>query len=85
MLQHEEARELAAHHPDPIDRASAEEAVRVEDVLYAHRVKQEARAARWPVRADGLCACGCEEEVEPKRLALGYGLAYECARAMDRK
>lgn len=59
--------------------------MRVEDILHTHRVTQQAKAAQWPVQADGCCACGCGTEVEPKRLALGYGLALECAAAMERR
>jgi hypothetical protein len=36
-------------------------------------------------RDDGECACGCGREVNPARLALGYGLAIECAEAKGPK
>lgn len=71
------------HHPDPVDRASAEEAIRNEDAIAEQR--RRAEASRVPPREDGECACGCGNEVDPRRLALGYGLTLECAERRERK
>jgi len=70
------------HHPDPTDMASAEEAIYNEDALAEHR--RRAAASKIPPREDGECACGCGEEVDPRRLALGYGLTLECAERRER-
>jgi RNA polymerase-binding transcription factor DksA len=71
------------HHPDPMDRASAEEAIRNEDAIAEQR--RRAQANRVPPTEDGSCACGCGEDVDPRRLALGYGLTLECAERRERK
>lgn len=71
------------HHPDPMDRASAEEAIRNEYAIAEQR--RRAAASRVPPREDGECACGCSNEVDPRRLALGYGLTLECAELRERK
>jgi len=73
---------IATHHPDPADRASAEEALHNEDALAEHR--RRAAAQKVPPREDGECACGCGEEVDPRRLALGYGLTLHCAERRER-
>lgn len=78
-------RMAAANYPDPIDRASAEEAMQVEDLVSRQQAVAAAAAKRWAPRADGYCACGCDEEVDPRRLALGYGLTLFCAEKMERK
>lgn len=71
----------AQRYADPSDRASAEEEMRTADLVGA-----VVRRGRGPApRGDGLCACGCGNDVEPRRLALGYGLALECAEARERR
>ena len=85
MEQTDQAAREAEHHPDPIDRASAETAIHVQDAIDAQRLRNQAARARWAPREDGACACGCGEDVDPRRLALGYGLTLECAQAMERK
>lgn len=81
MEQHE-----AAHqHPDPIDRAAAESLAHDEAMIDAARRKAEAARKRWAPREDGDCACGCGNEVDPRRLALGYGLTIECATRMEKR
>lgn len=74
----------AEHHPDPIDQASAETAIHVQDAIDAQRQRNDQAKARWAPREDGSCACGCGEDVDPRRLALGYGLTIECATKMER-
>ena len=85
MEQNEQAAREAEHHPDPIDRASAETAIHVQDAIDAQRLRNQQARARWAPREDGCCACGCGEEVDPRRLALGYGLTIECAQKMERR
>jgi len=75
----------AEHHPDPIDRASAETTIQTDDAIKLQQAKAEAAQRRWAPREDGECACGCGNEVNPKRLALGYGLTIECAERMERR
>ncbi|UQM93954.1 hypothetical protein vBSmQDWS359_45 [Stenotrophomonas phage vB_Sm_QDWS359] len=75
----------AEHHPDPVDRASAEALAHDEAAVDAARRKAEAARKRWAPREDGECACGCGNEVDPRRLALGYGLTIECATRMERR
>lgn len=75
----------AEHHPDPVDRASAEALAHDEAAVDAARRAAAARNARWAPREDGECACGCGNEVDPRRLALGYGLTIECATRMERR
>jgi hypothetical protein len=70
--------------PDPTDRAAHETAVHAEDALGRQRREDERRRAQFAPRPDGECACGCGNDVDPRRLALGYGLALECADRMDR-
>ena len=84
MIEQQTDRE-ADHHPDPVDRASAETAIHVQDAIDAQRLRNQAARTRWAPREDGACACGCSEEVNPRRLALGYGLTIECARKMERR
>lgn len=74
----------AESFPDPIDRASAESMAHDEASVDEVRRAAQARAKRWPPREDGLCACGCDNDVDPRRLALGYGLTLECAEKMER-
>lgn len=75
----------AEHYPDPVDRAAAEAAAHDESSVDEVRRRAEERRQRWAPRADGECACGCGSEVDPRRLALGYGLAIECAERMERR
>ncbi len=75
----------AEHHPDPVDRASAKALAHDEAAVDAARRKAEAARKRWAPREDGECACGCGNEVDPRRLALGYGLTIECATRMERR
>lgn len=75
----------ADHFPDPIDRASAESLAHDKASIDAARRAAEARNRRWAPREDGDCACGCGNEVDPRRLALGYGLTIECATRMERR
>jgi hypothetical protein len=75
----------AINHPDSLDRAAAETDIQTQDALERVRVADERRRARFAPRADGYCACGCDNEVDPRRLALGYGLTLECAERMERK
>jgi len=79
----------AEKHADPADRATAEQALAEHDALEAQRLRAE--AARVPPALDrntgeqtGECACGCGRDVHPGRLALGYGLAIECAERRER-
>jgi hypothetical protein len=66
---------------DPSDRATAEEQMRTADLVDA-----VLRRGRGPgPREDGLCACGCGNDVDPRRVALGYGLTLECAEARERR
>lgn len=67
---------------DPNDRASVEEAAYQAEMLQ----RQQTRAAKStvPPSGDGDCACGCGNPVDPRRLALGYGLALECAERRER-
>jgi hypothetical protein len=65
---------------DVSDIASSVEALHTEAAI------RNALAKRGPApRADGECACGCGEDVEPRRLELGYGLTLECARRRELK
>lgn len=75
----------AEHFPDPVDRAAAEAQAHDEASVDATRRAAAARNKRWPPREDGDCACGCGNEVDPRRLALGYGLTIECATKMERR
>ncbi len=77
--------EAFAYYPDPLDRASAEEVIHTQDAIDAQQQRHKQRLARWAPRLDGYCACGCGEDVDPRRLALGYGLTLECAEALERK
>lgn len=70
-------------HADESDRASATEATTTADGIDRIRVEAARRAARYAPREDGECACGCGNEVDPRRLALGYGLTLECAERLD--
>lgn len=73
------------NHPDPIDRAAAESRAHDEAMIDMQRRKAAAAQKRWAPREDGECACGCGNEVDPRRLALGYGLTIECATKMERR
>lgn len=75
----------ADHFADPIDRASAESMAHDEATIDAQRRKAAAYNRRYAPREDGECACGCGNEVDPRRLALGYGLTIECAMKMERR
>lgn len=83
--------EEALHHPDPIDRASAEDAIRTADAMKEHelRVKAQHVPPGEPREVDGEviweCACGCGREVNPLRIKAGYGLAIECATMREAK
>lgn len=85
MEQNEQAVREAEHLPDLIDRASAETDIYVQDAIAAQRLHNQQIQARWAPRDDGCCACGCGEEVDPRRLALGYGRTIECAKKMERR
>lgn len=84
MIEQQTDRE-AEHHPDPIDRASAETAIHVQDAIDAQRLRNQQVRARWAPRDDGCCACGCGRDVDPRRLELGYGLAIECADRLQKR
>lgn len=83
MIEQQTDRE-AEHHADPIDRASAETAIHVQDAIDTQRLRNQQARTQWAPREDGCCACGCGEEVDPRRAALGYGLAIECADRLQR-
>jgi len=78
---------------DPVDRLDDEgnqptsdqcdTASKTEAIFLAAAMSQRPRTIG--PRPDGLCACGCGEDVEPKRLELGLGLSLECARRAERK
>ena len=67
---------------DENERASASEAIATEEALAMHLAR--AKAEHVEPTLSGLCACGCGEEVDPRRLKLGYGLTVECAEARAR-
>lgn len=81
----------ALSHPDPVDRASAEEVINTADAVRAHeqRVKAQHVAPTEPIEVNGEliweCACGCGREVNPLRIKAGYGLAIECAERREQK
>lgn len=75
----------AQNHPDPIDRAAAKSQAHDEAMIDMQRRKAAAHNKRFAPREDGECACGCGNEVDPRRLALGYGLTIECATEMERR
>ncbi|ATS92253.1 hypothetical protein JTY56_gp78 [Xanthomonas phage Bosa] len=75
----------AENFPDPVDRASAESLAHDDASVDAAKRAAAARQKRWAPREDGDCACGCGNEVDPRRLALGYGLTIECATKMERR
>lgn len=75
----------ATNHPDPIDRAAAETSAHDEHSLNKLKLEAARKASLYPPRSDGYCACGCDNEVDPRRLALGYGLTLECAARMERR
>lgn len=81
MVEDKQDRPEAEHRPDPIDRAS----MHVQDAIDAQRLRNQRTMSRWAPREDGSCACGCGEDVDPRRLALGYGLTIECATKMERR
>lgn len=85
MVEDKQDRPEAEHPPDPVDRASAETALHVQDAIDAQRLRNQRSLSRWAPREDGSCACGCGEDVDPRRLALGYGLTIECATKMERR
>ncbi len=85
MQQDQTERPRATHYADPIDQAAAETDAQIDYALDKQRQIAEAAKRRWAPRADGDCACGCGNEVDPRRLAAGYGLAIECAERMERK
>lgn len=74
----------AEHYPDLIDRASRQTDINTQDAIDAQRLRAKQARIRWAPRSDGLCACGCGEEVNLRRLALGYGLTLECAERNER-
>lgn len=67
---------------DPSDRATLEEQANVDECLA--RVKARAVRSSAAPREDGDCACGCGNPVDPRRIALGYGLTLECAERRER-
>jgi hypothetical protein len=67
---------------DVSDRATVEEGAYAAEAL--SRQQRKAAAMQVPPREDGECACGCGNEVNPARLALGYGLTLECAERRER-
>lgn len=82
----------AEHHPDPIDRAQAEADAANEDATTRQAAEHRRYMDRWAPALDedtgemtGECACGCGRDVDPRRLALGYGLAIECADRLQRR
>jgi len=62
---------------DASDRATAEEQACTDEALRL-QLARIAREAGPPPEPDGQCACGCGAEVDPRRSALGYGLALGC-------
>jgi hypothetical protein len=75
MYEHEV--QVAERIPDISDRASVEEQAFTDDRIAMQRRIMEKTIPT--ARADGLCACGCGEDVEPQRLKLNLGLALDCA------
>ena len=75
----------ATNYPDPVDRASVETDLQLAGALEKQQLAAQVAKRRWPPREDGYCACGCDREVDPRRSALGYGLAIECAERQARK
>ncbi len=72
-------------HPDPMDSAAAETDAQIEAALAQQRLRSQVASRRWPPRLDGDCACGCGNEVDPRRHSLGYGLTLECAEKLERR
>ncbi len=68
---------------DPSDLATKHADFFTDQAMQAQRLA--ASAHQVAPRDDGECACGCGREVNPARLALGYGLAIECAEAKGPK
>lgn len=80
------------HHLDPVDRASAETDAATEDALARQAGTHQQYMGKWRPVLDpdtgeptGECACGCGRDVDPRRVALGYGLAIECAERIRRR
>lgn len=84
MLQLSASIEIEAPErtPDPSDRATMEEAAYQAEML--QRQRDRATRSHVPPTEDGDCACGCGNPVDPRRLALGYGLTLECASLRER-
>lgn len=74
-----------SNHADPLDRASDLAARVVEEATGRQAEHHRKYMGKWAPTATGECACGCGEEVDPRRTALGYGLTLECAQRMERK
>lgn len=85
MLENNDRPTRAEHMPDPMDQAAAVSEALVEDAIAKQLARSKATNARWAPRTDGLCACGCGDDVDPRRLALGYGLTIECAELRTKR